>query len=86
MNILAGEIQYMELGHTLRIPAANPPDGQYVARVSLPAPRWTLPEGDPILPEHWQRIVERVRSARPDDIWIGTHLPWKVVLDEGAAS
>jgi hypothetical protein len=82
INISGGEIQYMELGHTLRIPAANPPDRLYVALVRLPEPRWTLPEGDAISPEHWRRIVEHVSTARPEDIWIGAHLPWKVVLEE----
>lgn len=83
VNVLGGEVQYMELRHTLQLAARNGPGPGYTAFVSGLPSRWTVPEDESIQPDHRAQIVERLRSLKPDDLWIGSHLSWTVIVDEG---
>jgi hypothetical protein len=87
VNILGREVQYMELGRTLRIPARMSEGPTYEAVVAAVPTEWTLPEGEPVPAEHLARIVERVRHVGPKDMWLGANYSWKVTVDvEGVAT
>jgi hypothetical protein len=73
-----GQIDYLELGRTMRVRYRQPES--YVAVVDWPAePRWCEP-GGAITSDESERIQRRLQSARSSDMRIGYHLPWRIVV------
>jgi hypothetical protein len=73
-----GQIDYLEVGRTMRVRYSQPEP--YVAVVDWPAePRWCEP-GGAITSKEGTRIQRRLRSAKSSDMRIGYHLPWRVVV------
>lgn len=75
-----GEIDYFELGRTMRI--AYERSGINLAVIAWPAvPRWCEPDV-PLSTEDAERIQERLQSARSDDMRYGNNIGWRITLAE----
>jgi hypothetical protein len=81
-----GRLAYMELGRALTLRYRERPGQLYVAFVQWPQVlRWTEPDA-PIAADHAGRIRQRLADASKNDLRLGAHLPWKLVIEpEGAA-
>jgi hypothetical protein len=73
------EVDYMEPGHTAKLPALADPGDPSSLTVQVPADlRWTWPAGEPAARDARERIISRLRSAGRDDLWIGAGRAWKL--------
>lgn len=78
----AKRIEYFQVRRTLVLPYSEAEPYHAVAAVP-DDPRWTYPTGEPIPPDQWRTILDRLTTATKADMWIGSNLPWRITIAQG---